>query len=150
LVYFPSFSVFDRSPVIRVPQSIMILLPMVIISVATGLLIEPSRGANGTNYGGKPMSSGVKTYSILVTKVIPLHSMYARQTLNIFPGINHGIAQDGRVAILTVHRLMSNQSHLSFKVVLDYFDFPYHRIYTSSVTAFLVDLIHVFMLAFEP
>ena len=94
--------------------------------------------------GGKPRLIGAQAYLNLAKMVSnALHrSPILHFALLYFTGVNHGISQDGLVAILTVRRSPPPR----YPVWLDYFNLQSYRIY-STLTVFLVDLIHVYFLA---
>jgi hypothetical protein len=59
-------------------------------------------------------------------------------------GVNHGISQDGRVAILTVHSLPPPPSRFP-SILLKYFGFPSHHV--SAITALFANFVHVFLMS---
>jgi hypothetical protein len=129
----------------RILQDITALSPMVTISDVTGLYTVPPLEANGAVCGGKPTSSGIKDYLCLEMKVVFFFFNAIGSLTLPLQGINHGISQDGYVAILTAYRTPPPQPFF-----LRYLSIPFYRVYSSSITALLVDLIHVFFLAFAP
>lgn len=74
------------------------------ISDATGLLNELRPAPGGKACGGPPTLSGEKIFSKLGA-MVRTNANITSSHLTILPGVNHGIEQDGRVAVLTVKRL---------------------------------------------
>ena len=60
------------------------------------------------------------------------------------PGVNHHISQDGRVAVLTVHRQASTHPRFPLNL-LKYFGFPSHHV--NFITALFADFVHIFLLS---
>jgi hypothetical protein len=62
----------------------------------------------------------------------------------LLPGVNHQISQDGRIAILTVHRLASTNPRFPLNL-LKYFGFPPYHV--NFVTALFANFVHIFLIS---
>ena len=60
------------------------------------------------------------------------------------PGVNHQISQDGRVAILTVHRQASTNRRFPLSL-LKYFGFPSHHM--NVINALFANFVHIFLIS---
>jgi hypothetical protein len=60
------------------------------------------------------------------------------------PGVNHHISQDGRIAILTVHRQASTSSRFPLNL-LKYFEFPPYHV--NFFTALFANFVHIFLIS---
>ena len=95
---------------------------------------------------GKLMLNGVTISSNLAitVRVSPNVATSHIFSISLSPGVNHRISQDGRVAVLTVHRQASTHPRFPLNL-LKYFGFPSHHV--DFITALLANFVHILLLS---